>query len=148
MSQLEGFNMWSRMMNCRYPMIQRGRPRLTTSGISKAVRHPSCARNRADKVGREYKIFTFSSEGRDNSEILYALTIDVARTCGYSDSLAFLRRYPVIQKLQCQPGEAEMLVEVGRVAGNMKHRMVTIVPIHNVFKLMGARIIKGTSGHV
>lgn len=36
-----------------------------------------------------------------------------------------------------------MLVEVGRVAGNMKHRMVTIVPIHNVFKLMGARIIKG-----
>jgi len=93
--------------------------------------------------GREYKVFTFSSEGRDNNEILYALTIDVARTCGYSDSLAFLRRYPVIQKLQCQPGEAEMLVEVGRVAGNMKHRMVTIVPIHNVFKLMGARVIKG-----
>jgi len=95
--------------------------------------------------GREYKVFTFSSEGRDNNEILYALTIDVARTCGYSDSLAFLRRYPVIQKLQCQPGEAEMLVEVGRVAGNMKHRMVTIVPIHNVFKLMGARVIKGES---
>jgi hypothetical protein len=38
-----------------------------------------------------------------------------------------------------------MLVEVGRVAGNMKHRMVTIVPIHNVFKLMGARVIKGKS---
>ena len=38
-----------------------------------------------------------------------------------------------------------MLVEVGRVAGNMKHRMVTIVPIHNVFKLMGARIIMGRS---
>lgn len=36
-------------------------------------------------------------------------------------------------------------MEVGKVAGNMKHRMVTIVPIHNVFKLMGARVIKGES---
>lgn len=93
-------------------------------------------------TGREYKVFTFSSEGRDNAERLYGLTIDVARACGYSDSLAFLRRYPVIQKLQCQPGEAEMLIDVGRVSGNMKHRMVTIIPMRNVFKLMGARIVK------
>jgi chromatin structure-remodeling complex protein RSC7 len=38
-----------------------------------------------------------------------------------------------------------MLIEVGRVAGNMKHRMVTIVPMRNVYKMMGARMIKGMS---
>lgn len=74
---------------------------------------------------------------------MYALTIDAARACGYTDSLAFLRRCPQVLKLGCNPDERQMLIDIGRVTGNLKHRMVTMVAVRNVFKLMGARVIKG-----
>lgn len=76
---------------------------------------------------------------------MYALTIDAARACGYSDSLAFLRRCPQVLKLACNPAEREMLIDIGRVTGNLKNRMVTMVTIRNVYKLMGARLIKSES---
>lgn len=92
--------------------------------------------------GREYKLVTFTSPTRKNPNRVYALTIDAARACGYTDSLAFLRRCPQIVKLSCNPEEREMLIEVGRITGNLKHRMVTMVAMRNVFKLMGARLVK------
>lgn len=92
--------------------------------------------------GREYKLVTFTSPTRRNPNRLYALTIDAARACGYTDSLAFLRRCPQIVKLSCNPEEREMLINVGRITGNLKHRMVTMVAMRNVFKLMGARLVK------
>lgn len=38
-----------------------------------------------------------------------------------------------------------MLIDIGRVTGNLKHRMVTMVTMRNVYKLMGARVIKSES---
>ncbi|RXK36924.1 hypothetical protein M231_05826 [Tremella mesenterica] len=92
--------------------------------------------------GREYKIVTFTSPYRRNPNRLYGLTIDVARACGYVDSLAFLRRCPLLLKLSCKEEERQMLIDIGRVSGNLKHRMVTMVCMRNTFKVMGARLIK------
>lgn len=38
-----------------------------------------------------------------------------------------------------------MLIDIGRVTGNLKHRTITMVSMRNVFKLMGARVVKGQS---
>jgi chromatin structure-remodeling complex protein RSC7 len=92
--------------------------------------------------GREYKLRTFTSATRKNPERVYALTIDAARACGYTDSLAFLRRCPQIVKLSCGEEERQMLIDVGRITGNLKHRMVTMVAMRNVYKLMGARLVQ------
>lgn len=92
--------------------------------------------------GRTYKLQTFTSKTRKNPNRVYALTIDAARACGYTDSLAFLRRCPQVVKLSCDPTEREMLIEIGRITGNLKHRMVTMVAIRNVYKLMGARVVQ------
>ena len=109
----------------------------------------------ANSGGREYKLVTFKSESRRNPNRVYALTIDAARACGYTDSLAFLRRVPQVSselgspllsvqvlKLACNSEEREMLIQIGRVTGNLKNRMVTMVTMRNIFKLMGARVIK------
>ncbi|WWC89246.1 uncharacterized protein L201_004166 [Kwoniella dendrophila CBS 6074] len=93
--------------------------------------------------GREYKLVTFTSATRRNPEKLYTMTIDAARACGYSDSLAFLRRCPQILKLSCTAEERQLLIDIGRIAGNLKHRQVTMVSVRNVYKLMGARVVKG-----
>ncbi|OCF60682.1 hypothetical protein L486_00318 [Kwoniella mangroviensis CBS 10435] len=93
--------------------------------------------------GREYKLVTFTSSTRRNPDKLYTMTIDAARALGYTDSLAFLRRYPQILKLSCTADERQLLIDIGRIAGNLKHRQVTMVSVRNVFKLMGARVIKG-----
>ncbi len=92
--------------------------------------------------GREYKLVTFSSPTRRNPNRVYALTIDAARACGYADSLAFLRRCPQALKLACNAEERQMLIDIGRVTGNLKHRMVTMVAMRNIYKIMGARIVK------
>ncbi|KAK4690013.1 chromatin structure-remodeling complex protein RSC7, partial [Tremellales sp. Uapishka_1] len=92
--------------------------------------------------GREYKLVTFNCPTREHPDKVYALTIDAARACGYTDSLAFLRRCPQLVKLACNAEERQMLIDIGRVTGNLKHRMVTMVTMRNVYKLMGARIIK------
>ena len=39
-----------------------------------------------------------------------------------------------------------MLIDIGRVSGNLKNRMVTITTMRNAFKMMGARLVKGESG--
>jgi chromatin structure-remodeling complex protein RSC7 len=95
--------------------------------------------------GREYKLVTFTSASRSSPNRVYALTIDAARACGYTDSLAFLRRCPQIVKLSCADDERQMLIDIGRITGNLKHRMVTMVAMRNVYKLMGARVVKGES---
>ncbi|KAK8864469.1 hypothetical protein IAR55_001719 [Kwoniella newhampshirensis] len=92
--------------------------------------------------GREYKLVTFTSAERRNPERLYTLTIDAARGCGYTDSLAFLRRCPQILKLSCTLDERSRLIDMGRITGNLKHRQVTMVSVRNVYKLMGARVVK------
>ncbi|TYJ54575.1 hypothetical protein B9479_004804 [Cryptococcus floricola] len=92
--------------------------------------------------GREYKPVTFTSTERRNPDRLYALTIDAARACGYGDSLAFLRRYPTILKLSCTAGERLKLIDLNRISGNLKHRQVTMVALRNVYKAMGAKVVK------
>ncbi|WVQ72504.1 hypothetical protein IAR50_002060 [Cryptococcus sp. DSM 104548] len=92
--------------------------------------------------GREYKPITFTSTERRNPNRLYALTIDAARACGYGDSLAFLRKYPTILKLSCTAGERMKLIDLNRISGNLKHRQVTMVALRNVYKAMGAKVVK------
>ncbi len=70
------------------------------------------------------------------------MTIDAARACGYTDSLAFLRRCPQLIKLACNNSERDLLIDMGRVSGNLRNRTVTMVAMRNVFKLMGARVVK------
>ena len=98
--------------------------------------------------GREYKVVTFTSASRRNPNKVYALTIDAARACGYNDSLQFLRRSPMIVKLPCTQEERQMLIDIGRVTGNLKHRMVTMVAMRNIYKTMGCRVVKSESQHV
>lgn len=102
-------------------------------------------KSNAVNIGREYKPVTFTSPSRRNPNRIYALTIDAARACGYSDSLAFLRRCPQAMKLACNAEERQMLIDIGRVTGNLKHRMVTMVAMRNIYKLMGARVVKSES---
>lgn len=94
-------------------------------------------------TGREYKLTTFTSEGRRNTSRVYAMTIDAARACGYNDSLAFLRRCPTIIKMACTPEERQLLIDIGRITGNLKYRQITMVSMRNVYKVMGARVVKG-----
>jgi chromatin structure-remodeling complex protein RSC7 len=105
---------------------------------------PACRAyvRRAHEADREYRLVTFMSDSRKNPKKVYALTVDAARACGYQDSLAFLRRFPQILKLACDAGERQMLIDIGRVTGNLKNRMVTMVSMRSVFKVMGARVVK------
>lgn len=44
------------------------------------------------------------------------------------------------------PAEKEQAVEAGRVSNSLKFRNVTMIPIRNVYKYLGAKIVKGESG--
>lgn len=96
------------------------------------------------RLGREYKVWTLKSKDRNDPERLYALSIDVARTVGFADSSFMLRRLPLLVKVSMTPAEKEQAVEAGRVSTSMKYRSVTMIPIRNVYKYLGAKIVKGT----
>lgn len=96
-------------------------------------------------IGREYKVWTLKSKDRNDPERLYALSIDVARTVGFADSSFMLRRLPLLVKVQMTASEKEQAVEAGRVSNSLKYRSVTMIPIRNVYKYLGAKIVKGES---
>jgi chromatin structure-remodeling complex protein RSC7 len=56
-----------------------------------------------------------------------------------------LRRLPLLVKVQMTPAEKEQAVEAGRVSNSLKFRSVTMIPIRNVYKYLGAKIVKGES---
>ena len=91
---------------------------------------------------REFSFRTFSSPYREDKEIVYALSIDVARSMGYRDSLYFFRRNPLLIKLSCTDREKVMLIEQGRLSGQLRTRNVTMLVVRNIFKTHGAKSIK------
>lgn len=93
--------------------------------------------------GRQFGFRTFKSPYRPDREVQYALSIDAARVAGYRDSFYFYRKNPLLIKLNCTDEEKDMLIEEGRLSGHLRSRIVTMVAVRNVYKLHGARIIKG-----
>ncbi|GAA5936758.1 chromatin structure-remodeling complex subunit RSC7 [Sporobolomyces koalae] len=92
--------------------------------------------------GRAWKVHTFTSPMRTNTDKLYMLSIDAARCAGFRDSLYFFRRNPRIHKLSCSQAEKDRLIELGKLSGNLKSRAVTMVSARNVFKVMGATFVQ------
>lgn len=92
---------------------------------------------------REYNFATFTSPYRSDKEKQYVLSIDAARGAGYRDSLLFFRRNPMLIKLSCTDKEKVMLIEQGRLSAQLRTRNVTMLAVRNLFKLFGARIVKG-----
>ncbi|PWN47332.1 hypothetical protein IE53DRAFT_335603 [Violaceomyces palustris] len=93
--------------------------------------------------GREYKGYNFTSDLREDPERVYMLSIDAARSAGYRDSLYFFRKNPKIIKITLHQREKDKLIEDGRLSGQLKSRNVTMVAVRNVYKLHGAKFIKG-----
>lgn len=106
---------------------------------------PQLIANLPSSIGREYKVWTLKSKDRNDPERLYALSIDVARTVGFADSSFMLRRLPLLVKVSMTTSEKEQAVEAGRVSNSLKFRSVTMIPIRNVYKYLGAKIVKGES---
>lgn len=85
---------------------------------------------------------TFKSPYRADPEVVYALSIDAARASGFRDSLYFFRRNPLLIKISCTDREKVMLIEQGRLSGQLRSRNVTMLGCRNVFKLHGAKVVK------
>lgn len=92
-------------------------------------------------AGRQYKLHTFTSPMRANTNKLYMLSIDAARAAGFRDSLYFFRRNPLIHKLSCTQAEKDRLIDLGKLSGNLKSRAVTMVSARNCYKVMGAAFV-------
>ncbi|GHJ89039.1 hypothetical protein NliqN6_5441 [Naganishia liquefaciens] len=92
--------------------------------------------------GREYKVWTLHSQSEGDPERIYALSIDVARAVGFADSSFLLRRLPLLVKIQMSDADKEQAADAGRITMSMKSRLVTMIPMRNVFKYLGAKIVK------
>ncbi|KAJ9092101.1 hypothetical protein QFC21_006967 [Naganishia friedmannii] len=82
------------------------------------------------------------ADGRLLGDRLYALSIDIARTLGFTDSSVMLRRLPMLVKVSMTPSEKEQAIEAGKVQSSMRLRSVTMIPVRNVYKYLGAKIVK------
>jgi chromatin structure-remodeling complex protein RSC7 len=100
------------------------------------------------RTDREYKVDTFVCPERPNSTKLYMLGIDVAKAAGHTDSSLLARRFQFLVKAYLSESEKVMLLKQGFVGGSNFHngRPVTIYAARNIFKYMGARIIKSKRG--
>lgn len=96
-------------------------------------------------AGREYKVWTLQSQTEGDPERIYALSIDVARAVGFADSSFLLRRLPLLVKIQMSESDKEQAAEAGRITMSMKSRLVTMIPMRNVYKYLGAKIVKSES---
>lgn len=93
--------------------------------------------------GRDFGFHTFTSSLRPDPEVRYCLSIDAAKIGGYRDSFYFYRNNPLLIKLNCSDLEKDLLIDGGQLSGHLRNRVVTMVAVRNVFKLHGARVIKG-----
>lgn len=49
----------------------------------------------------------------------------------------------MLVKVSMTQGEKEQAIEAGKVQSSMRLRSVTMIPIRNVYKYLGAKIVKG-----
>jgi chromatin structure-remodeling complex protein RSC7 len=89
-------------------------------------------------------VTTFTLPERSNTEKLYMLGIDVAKAAGHTDSSLLARRYHSLVKAYLTDSEKVLLLETGIGSGSnfRNDRPVTIYAARNIYKYMGAAIIK------
>lgn len=94
----------------------------------------------ADRI---FKANTFLLPNRDPKRV-YMLAIDAARTSGFRDSLYYFRRNPLTWKLNATQPEKDYLIEQGKLGPHLKTRSVTLITARSVFKLHGAKTVRGS----
>jgi chromatin structure-remodeling complex protein RSC7 len=93
------------------------------------------------KGGREYRVRTFTIEGR--GERLYMLSTEPARCCGFRDSYLFFTKHPKLYKVLVNDAEKKDLIEREVLPSSYKGRNIGVVVARSVFREFGARIIVG-----
>jgi hypothetical protein len=91
--------------------------------------------------GREYRVRTFTIEGR--GEKLYMLSTEPARCCGFRDSYLFFTKHPKLYKVLVNDAEKKDLIEREVLPSSYKGRNIGVVVARSVFREFGARIIVG-----
>jgi hypothetical protein len=91
--------------------------------------------------GREYRVRTFTIEGR--GERLYMLSTEPARCCGFRDSYLFFTKHPKLYKVLVSDSEKKDLIEREVLPSSYKGRNIGVVVARSVFREFGARIIVG-----
>lgn len=91
--------------------------------------------------GREYRVRTFTIEGR--GERLYMLSTEPARCCGFRDSYLFFTKHPKLYKVLVSDSEKKDLIDREVLPSSYKGRNIGVVVARSVFREFGARIIVG-----
>ncbi|KAH8928682.1 hypothetical protein BT69DRAFT_1276973 [Atractiella rhizophila] len=92
--------------------------------------------------GREFKMPSFTFPFRSNTSKVFILAIDAARQIGFRDSLYFFRRNPLVHKIVCTQAEKDYLIDKSILHTNLRGRSVTMVSALNLYKALGAKMVK------
>lgn len=93
------------------------------------------------KGGREYRVRTFSIEGKGDR--LYMLSTEPARCIGFRDSYLFFQKHKQLYKIILAEEAKKDLIERGLIPHSYKGRAIGVVTARSVFREFGARIIIG-----
>ncbi|CAF9907762.1 MAG: hypothetical protein ALECFALPRED_003868 [Alectoria fallacina] len=93
------------------------------------------------KGGREYRVRTFSIEGK--GERLYMLSTEPARCIGFRDSYLFFQKHKQLYKIILAEEAKKDLIERGLIPHSYKGRAIGVVTARSVFREFGAKIIIG-----
>ncbi|KAF9972463.1 hypothetical protein BGZ73_004425 [Actinomortierella ambigua] len=91
--------------------------------------------------GREYRCRTFRLPDRGSK--IYMLSMDPARVLGFRDSYLFFLRNPQLKRVNTTIEERQWMIDNGMLMANFKSKLIAVVTARSIFKLFGARIIKG-----
>ena len=91
--------------------------------------------------GREYRVRTFSIEGK--GERLYMLSTEPARCIGFRDSYLFFQKHKQLYKIILAEEAKKDLIERGLIPHSYKGRAIGVVTARSVFREFGAKIIIG-----
>lgn len=93
------------------------------------------------KGGREYRVRTFSIEGKGDR--LYMLSTEPARCVGFRDSYLFFQKHKNLYKIIVAEEAKKDLIERNLIPHSYKGRAIGVVTARSVFREFGARIIIG-----
>lgn len=93
------------------------------------------------KGGREYRVRTFSIEGKGDR--LYMLSTEPARCIGFRDSYLFFQKHKQLYKIILAEEAKKDLIERGLIPHSYKGRAIGVVTARSVFREFGAKIIIG-----
>lgn len=93
------------------------------------------------KGGREYRVRTFSIEGKGDR--LYMLSTEPARCIGFRDSYLFFQKHKQLYKIILAEEAKKDLIERGLIPHSYKGRAIGVVTARSVFREFGAKIVIG-----